>query len=105
MKLLQELGSIDKLEDYIRSGPGYKAWLEAREFAKDVYELQHTDEFEQFQNEISSVEESKKKVLDDISRVNERLRRFKQDVAELQENMDSLKTSLDQWTADAKQLV
>ena len=105
MKLLQELGSIDKLEDYIRSGPGYKAWLEAREFAKDVYELQHTDEFEQFQIEISSVEASKKKVVEDIGRVNERLRRFNQDVAELQENMDSLKTNLDQWTADAKQLV
>ncbi len=105
MKLLQEVGSIDKVHGYLTSGPGFKAWAEAREFAKDVHELQQSDDFKKFEDTIAELEEKKKKFSDDENRVNERLRRFTQDVEELQEGLTNLKNSLDQWTEEAKKLV
>lgn len=105
MKLLQEVGSIDNLTGYLNSGPGFKAWTEAREFAKDVDELQKTDEFATFESDVSKIEQAKNQLTDDINRISERLRRYNQDVDELQEGIDGLKKNLEQWTVDAKQLI
>jgi hypothetical protein len=104
MKLLQELGSVDKLDIFIRSGSGFKAWLEAREFAKDVYELQQTAEFNKFQENLSQLEETKKKITDNRNRVNERFTRFVQDIKELQEPLSIIKENLFQWSKEAKEL-
>ncbi len=105
MKLLQDIGSTNALSTYLTSGPGYKAWVDAREIAKDVNELQKTAEFEDFENQVATIEENKKKLLEDVNRVSERLRRFNQDINELQSNIDTLKSTLDQWTTETKQLI
>ena len=60
MKLLQELGSAEKIDTYFRSGPGYRAWVETREFAKDIYELQQTNDFIQYQEALNELENNKK---------------------------------------------
>ena len=54
-KLLQELGSIEKIDSFIRSGPGYKALIEAREVSKDVYELQQSSDFINSQETITNL--------------------------------------------------
>ena len=104
-KLLQELGSIEKIDSFIRSGPGYKAWIEAREVAKDVYELQQSSDFKNFQETITNLESEIKKNEEFLNRSSERLRKFNQDLDELNGSMSSLKKNLDQWTLDAKNLL
>ena len=105
MKLLQEIGSVDKLATYLNSGPGFKAWTEAREFTKDVDELQKSEDFTTFESETANLEQNKQKLSDDITRISERLRRYNQDVDELQSGIDALKKNFEQWTSDAKLLI
>ena len=104
-KLLQEIETADKLSTYLTDGPGYRAWMEAREFGKDVYELQQTPEFLSFQNDITELETAKKNLSENISRVSERLRRFTQDVKELQDGIDVLRSNLNQWSEEAQKLI
>ena len=105
MKLLQELGSADKINTFLRSGPGFKAWVECREFAKDIYELQQTHDFEEYQKALNELETTKKTIQSNLDRVNERLRRFMQDVDELHEQLDIVRENLRQWAGEAKTLV
>ena len=104
-KLLQEISTVDKLSSYLTDGPGYRAWTEAREFSKDVYELEQTPEFLSFQKELKETETAKNSLSDDITRVSERLRRYTQDVQELHEGIDLLRSNLDQWTEEAQKLI
>lgn len=104
MKLLQELGSANKLDSYLQSGPGFSAWVEVREFSKDVYEMEQTEDFKKFQEQVNELEAEKNKILENLNRTQERLRRFTQDTEELSEQLTGLKANLQQWATDAKEL-
>jgi hypothetical protein len=104
-KMFQEQGSLDQIQNYLVSGPGFNAWNSGRVLNKDIQDLQNNTDYIDFRKALDELEAKKSESNKNITSFQDKERYQQQDLKEIEEKLKQLRTQISQWVVDARNLL